>query len=120
MEETVRLADDEVQDGGGKWTKMTIGTDDLDDNQEDEERIPITLFRSVGLAYIGIFGSVAYFLSLHPVSGESTESETLSKNGDMIWHVLGYFQYIAIESFGSISVATFWSFANSTLTLQAA
>lgn len=123
MEETVRLADDEVQDGGGKWTKMTIGTeyvDNLDNNEEDDERIPISVFRSVGLTFIVIFGSMAYFLSLHPVSGEVVESEPLTKNGDIIWHVLGYFQYIAIESFGSISVATFWSFANSTLTLKAA
>ena len=36
------------------------------------------------------------------------------------WRVLGYFLYAGIESFGSLMVATFWSFANSTLSLQEA
>ena len=132
------MSDEEVEDGGGVWTKMAIGSqqnqqenyfydgnDDTDTNNSN--KIPISTFKVVGFAYIFAFGLLSYFISLHPdFAGVINVDDPLSitSSDEMkkqhVWYFLGYFQYICIESFGSIAVATFWSFANSTLTLKAA
>jgi len=117
------MSDDEVQNGGGHWTKMSVtsGIDkDLDDQQDDADgdgsRIPVTIFRIVGLSYIGAFGLISFILRYHHGFAEDGKAVPATT----AWHVLGYIQYITIESFGSIGVATFWSFVNSSITLKAA
>lgn len=117
------MSDDEVQSGGGHWTKMIVTSvidNDLSDQQDgadgDGSRIPVTIFKIVGLSYIGAFGLISFVLRYH--HGFAEDGEAVPAN--TAWHILGYIQYITIESFGSIGVATFWSFANSTLTLNAA
>jgi AAA family ATP:ADP antiporter len=117
------MSDDEVQSGGGHWTKMSVTSvidNDLSDQQDgadgDGSRIPVTIFKIVGLSYIGAFGLISFVLRYH--HGFAEDGEAVPAN--TAWHILGYIQYITIESFGSIGVATFWSFANSTLTLNAA
>ncbi len=131
------MDDDEIESDGGKWTKMLIGRKSNGDDDGDEEddnagnKIPISLFRSVGLAYIFVFGGLSYLISLHPDFNVHLNEEGTSNNNNLsnvmteskrssAWYALGYIQYVTIESYGSIAVAAFWSFANSTLTLKAA
>lgn len=116
------MDEDEIGSDGGKWTKMLIGRKQNEDAEEDENagnKIPISTFRFVGLAYISVFGGLSYLISLHPDFNEVANLSDESKRSS-VWYALGYLQYITIESYGSIAVATFWSFANSTLTLKAA
>jgi ATP/ADP translocase len=120
--------EEEILSGGGVWTKMAIGSEG--DNSEDDclindNKIPITIFRFVGIAYISLLGMLSYFISLHPdfrgdVDAIATDFSSDKLKSNSAWYFLGYLQYIIIESYGSIAVATFWSFANSTLTLNAA
>lgn len=115
------MSDDEVIDGGGNWTKMDINIDSGENAAQQSEnnssdQIPIHVFKTVGLSYIVTFSIISYILRYH--HGFMGADEIVDANS--AWHLLGYIQYITIESFGSISVATFWSFANSTLTLKAA
>ncbi len=121
-----RMADDEVLDGGGQWTRMNVGysvqqgtmNDDIDDG-DDNDQIPIHIFQTVGLSYIAAFGIISYMLRYHHgFLGEDTPAPDSSTK--TAWRILGYIQYVTVESFGSIGVATFWSFVNSTLTLKAA
>lgn len=118
VEDTAILNDDEVMYGGGHWTKMDVSStieEEKDTTEMDENQIPHTIFRIVGLSYISAFGFISIFLRYHRGFSESHgDGESLG------WKILGYLQYITIESFGSIGVATFWSFVNSTLTLDAA
>mmetsp|Transcript_18780 Transcript_18780/g.28540 ORF Transcript_18780/g.28540 Transcript_18780/m.28540 type:complete len:689 (-) Transcript_18780:23-2089(-) len=126
----IRLAED-VQSGGGIWTKMDIGStiDVLNDDMENDENgdlIPISIFRSVGMAYIVAFSVISIVLGRYHKFFNDEEYDNEHDHDDpqedkkMAWLMLGYTQYIVIESFGSIGVATFWSFVNSTLTLKAA
>lgn len=117
--EQKRMTDDEIQSGGGHWNKMSLASSlehqNDDDFEADEGQIPIAIFKVVGVSYIVVFGALSFILRNHHgfSDGEPTPAASL-------WHIMGYFQYISIESFGSIGVATFWSFANSTLSLNAA
>jgi len=137
-----QMKDKDVRDSGGRWTKMNIATlsdkssdieytnnfrDEDFDDANHSSRIPANVFQTVGVAYIFTFSIMAYLMNFHPEmkhyknehNNEMDNSNTSNINAPE-WHVLGYLQYITIESFGSVSVATFWSFANSTLTLKAA
>jgi len=128
------IADDaEVRDGGGRWTRMTVGRDDRgrddDDNDDDDgssppERIPAGVFRSIGIPYSVAFIVGGWMLRRHPsfssVSSAAAASSASPASGDYAWRVLGYVLYLTIESYGSLSVAAFWSYANSTLSLSAA
>ena len=132
------LSDEEIESGGGVWTKMAIGShqqqredylydDDNNTDTNNDSKIPISTFKVVGFAYIFAFGLLSYFISLHPdfagvIDGDNPPSMSFTDEikKKHVWYLLGYIQYISIESFGSIAVATFWSFANSTLTLKAA
>lgn len=118
VEDNVILNNDEVVSGGGYWTKMDVSsTFEEEENKflDNENQIPDTMFRTVGLSYIFAFGLISIFLRYHRgFSGSNGDG------GSLVWYILGYMQYITIESFGSFGVATFWSFVNSTLTLNAA
>jgi AAA family ATP:ADP antiporter len=114
-----QIRDENVLDGGSRWTKMEV----TDTNQAlfvpngsegHSDRVPILIFAYVGGCYITAFLTIAYLFQFHPSQNEkSDEKSTLA----IAWHVLGYILYATIESFGSISVATFWSYTNSTLSL---
>jgi ATP/ADP translocase len=60
--------------------------------------------------------SVSTIATSSPLSS-SLRAEPLPTS---LWPVIGYFLYAAIESFGSLMVATFWSYTNSTLSLNEA
>jgi hypothetical protein len=122
-----RISEDDIQSGGGTWTKMAIGSkgdnhNDINDDDGDDNTIPLSIFRTVGIAYICIFGALSYLISLHPDFNKNDMSpmDLNETRKQPVWYLLGYLQYITIESYGSIAVATFWSFTNSTLTLKAA
>mmetsp|Transcript_8238 Transcript_8238/g.12414 ORF Transcript_8238/g.12414 Transcript_8238/m.12414 type:complete len:669 (-) Transcript_8238:118-2124(-) len=119
------MAGDEIESDGGKWTKMLIGRKPAEHGEEEDDnadnKIPISLFRFVGAAYILIFGGLSFLISLHPEFNDGAPDNLSDESKrNSAWYALGYLQYIMIESYGSIAVATFWSFANSTLTLKAA
>lgn len=63
------------------------------------------LFYIIGIFYTIIFTMVAYLIGL-PTSGNGAINPIVLKS-------LGWFTYLAIESFGSIMVTLFWSFTAS-------
>ena len=135
-------------DNEGSWKKMPlrfgIDTENDDCNKAVEtdsvSRIPLSTFRTVGFSYALALVLISYCLRRHPqiyhrpdISSHEDENnkdvdnnkdnyiyDNTQSNTSLPWMVLGYLTYLTIESFGSIAVATFWSFVNSTLTLQAA
>ena len=92
------------------------------DEEEWSSAISTTLFYIVGVPYCMTFILISLCLHFHPdlqrardVSEDAMDSlpsGTIYVD-DSVWKVLGYAQYMAIESYGSISVAAFWSFTNS-------
>ena len=123
------VTEEEIMDGGGNWTKMSVG-DSLSgnagygpqhiygDTEESGNRIPASIFRAVGASYLAAFATAAIILTRY------TEPEDVGQQIDppvrMEWRVMGYALYFLIESYGSITVACFWAYANSTLTVTAA
>lgn len=127
--------DDEVLSGGGVWEKMPIcseldgmyhrnsdGKNNCDYDQEiDGDYIPIYIFYIVGISYIIAFSIISFSLRQHrSFYGSSPIGEGFEKQDHTLRYLLGYIQYMTIESFGSIGVATFWSFANTALNLDSA
>lgn len=113
-------AREDILDGGGQWSRMSLGRTVTDAPVSmEEDRVPSSIFAFIGVPYCLIFALMAYLLQFNPAVAlvESSSSDAVS---DKItsWHLVGYFWYAAIESFGSLAVATFWSFANSTLSLK--
>ena len=112
---TIR-SDQDVLDPGGRWNKMHMAEWDP---AEESNRVSSSIFVSVGVPYCLGFGIMAYLLQFNPsVALTTAQSVTPALTGVTRWKVLGYFLYGSIESFGSIVVATFWSFTNSNLSLQ--
>jgi len=132
----------DVLEGGGTWTKMNISTS-IDyfgwgharqEEIEDVERIPISAFYWVGSSYTVAFTVLGCCLKQHPsfaltlnrdhgvteAISAINEDDGLQVENVMLWRILAYVMYTTIESFGSLSMATFWSFANSTLSLEVA
>jgi len=125
------VTEEEIMDGGGNWTKMRVGdslsgnagygppsTNGATDAEENGNRIPASIFRAVGAAYLAAFATSAIILTRY------AEPEGAGQQGvppvRMEWRVLGYVLYFIVESYGSITVACFWAYANSTLTVTAA
>jgi ATP/ADP translocase len=113
-------AREDILDTGGQWSRMNLGRTVTDAPVPiEEDRVPSSIFAFIGVPYCLVFGLFAYLLQFNPAVAlvASSSSEAVS---DKItsWHLVGYFWYAAIESFGSLAVATFWSFANSTLSLN--
>lgn len=122
------FAKDEVLSGGGIWTRMDVSSSELKaihnsgtsaTDSEDGGQIPFVVFKVVGVSYITLFCLISYLLRQHP-SFSNIVTPTIDQSEPTAWYILGYLQYITIESFGSIGVATFWSFTNSSLSLNAA
>jgi ATP/ADP translocase len=133
-------SDDDVLNGGGHWSRMKTTTtttidhdDDYDGDDHDDDRVPASIFASIGLPYCLTFGIMAYLLQFHATVAalhgdpSTNQQESQQQQQQLLfapettrfaWHVLGYFIYAAIESFGSLMVAAFWSFTNSTLSLH--
>lgn len=97
---------------------------------ESSRLIPATLFCAVGFPYLLAFLGVSFCLHFHQdLQRASTNLDATVINDDNLtsnsgeyfvgdvdvsyWKALGFVQYMAIESYGSISVAAFWSYTNS-------
>jgi AAA family ATP:ADP antiporter len=113
---------EDIFDSGGHWSRMNLGrTANETPTAATEDRVQGSMFAYIGVPYCITFGIMAYLLQFNAGVAlvESTSSEP-SSDKITAWHLVGYVMYAAIESFGSLSVATFWSFANSTLSLDEA
>jgi AAA family ATP:ADP antiporter len=101
--------DHEILDPGGSWRRIPM--DKREHRHALDDTVSITIFTQIGVPYVIAFAIIAYLVRAF----EAVE-EGLPEGFD-VWYILAYVLYATIESFGSISVATFWSFANSTLNL---
>lgn len=70
------------------------------------------LFYLIGSVYFGIFSCIAMLLK-HPTIG--LDNQQMDP-----YRILGWVSYCTIESFGSIMVSLFWSFANSNFSFKTA
>jgi len=70
------------------------------------------LFYIFGTFYFCLFSIIAFML-MDPNIGLANKYQDESR-------ILGWVSYCAIESFGSVMVSLFWSFANSNITLETA
>jgi AAA family ATP:ADP antiporter len=114
-------AREDILDAGGQWSRMNLGRTATDAPVSiEQDRVPSSIFAFIGVPYCLVFGLMAYLLQFNPAVAlvESSSSEAVLDDKITSWHLVGYFFYAAIESFGSLAVATFWSFANSTLSLH--
>ncbi|KAL3806443.1 hypothetical protein ACHAXA_011794 [Cyclostephanos tholiformis] len=96
-------------------------------------KLSTTAFYVVGVVYIKAFMAVAIALRHHPsfrsssmvnrhVGHPDPSDEDSSSSSSSSWYytALGYVFFALVESYGSVSITLFWSFANSHLTLEAA
>ena len=134
---------DDVLDGSGTWTRMNVGTlksYQLHNQEEDryansaqqqQQQQRSQIFITIGVPFCIFFAMCAYFLQFNPntawtagnpkndvSSSASSNMDHMDPSTQQAWRVLGYCIYAAVESFGSLMVATFWSYTNSTLTLS--
>ena len=70
------------------------------------------LFYLFGTFYLVLFTVIA-FLLMHPTIGLENQQQSPTR-------ILGWISYCSIESFGSVMVSLFWSFANSNFSLKEA
>lgn len=70
------------------------------------------LFYLFGTFYLGLFTAIALLLA-HPTIGLANQQANPMR-------LLGWISYCSIESFGSVMVSLFWSFANSNFSLKEA
>eukprot|EP00550_Attheya_septentrionalis_P003421 CAMPEP_0198293896 /NCGR_PEP_ID=MMETSP1449-20131203/19418_1 /TAXON_ID=420275 /ORGANISM="Attheya septentrionalis, Strain CCMP2084" /LENGTH=690 /DNA_ID=CAMNT_0043993649 /DNA_START=95 /DNA_END=2167 /DNA_ORIENTATION=+ len=70
------------------------------------------LFYVFGTFYFCLFATISLALA-HPTIGLANQTPDP-------WRVLGWISYCGIESFGSVMVSLFWSFANSNFSLEGA
>lgn len=71
-----------------------------------------TLFYVFGMFYFVLFSTISLLLS-HPTIGLANQVPNTNR-------ILGWISYCSIESFGSVMVSLFWSFANSNFNLESA
>lgn len=75
------------------------------------------IFYVVGVPYFVTFLVIGNCLKQYEELVKKNEGEVMEKE---TWKLMGYFAYMAIESYGSLMVATFWAFTNKTLDLERA
>ena len=119
------------------WRSTTMSDDDdyHDDDDGDDtiiaetssstsssssSKISITAFYFVGAIYMKAFIAVALILRHYYPSMSQLSSSSSSSSSSWYYTALGYLFFALVESYGSVSITLFWSFANSHLTLEAA
>ena len=103
-----------VLSGGGRWNRMAVGKES---GSNGGDSVHASLFLYLGVCYSLVFLLVAYVIGHHP-GFSAKENPDLSSSSKLLWHLMAYFAFAMIESFGSLTVATFWSYTNSTLELH--
>ena len=111
-------SDDDDDVGGGD-------DDDMGDPASSPpSKISTAAFFVVGIVYIKAFVAVALALRHHPSFRSSSltmsDMDSSSSSSSSWYTALGYAFFALVESYGSVSITLFWSFANSHLTLEAA
>jgi hypothetical protein len=113
---------DWVLSGGGRWTRMTIDDTSSSFENRSADAVTTSLFLNMGVAYCLTFLLIAYIVQHNSqwkfVDDGNTPS--ISEATRSLWHIFAYFTFSMIESFGSLTVATFWSYVNSNLSLHEA
>lgn len=122
LEEQEQQPPEKVLDPGGTWTRMAFDDDHHHHKQALDDNISISIFVSIGVPYAVIFVIMAHLVNKFEQEGRSFDAQqesTIQQNPTFDrWYVLAYALYATIESFGSLAVATFWSYTNSTLSLD--
>lgn len=112
-------SEQEVLEAGGSWNRMPMASDPSSSTEVSDDAVPSSIFALIGLPYCLAFGIMAYLLQFNPnVALTDAPEVTFGTNPQRLWATLGYFFFAAIESYGSLSVAAFWSYTNSTLSLE--
>ena len=117
-------SNESVLDGGGTWSRMGF-QDDEELPEEQNSHAESSSLVYILVSYAIAFALIAWILQYHPryqyANSEQSYASSITSaddNGLTYWHVVGYFIYATIESFGSLAVASFWSFTNTTLSLE--
>lgn len=103
--------EEEILDAGGIWRQMPMNTSEHHHALDDD--VSISIFYQIGIPYAIAFAIISLFV----MQFEQIE-EDKPREGFDAWYILAYLLYATVESFGSLAVATFWSFTNSTLNLD--
>jgi ATP/ADP translocase len=101
-----------------------------------DARISVAIFSTIGVPYCIFFGLVAYCLQFNPntrmmmvnnndattttttITAPDQQQQQPDASTQLLWRYLAYAWFAAIESYGSIAVATFWWYVNSTVCLS--
>eukprot|EP00980_Cylindrotheca_fusiformis_P019352 scaffold6638_cov127-Cylindrotheca_fusiformis.AAC.36 len=102
----------EILDEGGIWNRMPMMDSAEHQRHALDDNISVSIFAHIGLPYVVAFAIIGFLL----YKFERAE-ERLEKGFDR-WYIVGYILYATVESFGSLAVATFWSYTNATLNLN--
>jgi len=97
-----------------EWKAMPMEQE----RSSDVDRVSAAVFAYVGVSYAIAFAVITVGLGYHPAFSADVPSFDAGTSTSTMWHVVGYALYSVIESFGSLAVATFWSYTNSNLSLQ--
>lgn len=119
---------DSVLDEGGTWSRIGFQGDE-DPAETQNNNAESTSLVYILIAYAVMFAIISRILSYHPkyASPEVCNQDNPNKSNndededeDVVtsWHFVAYLMYSTIESFGSLAVASFWSFTNTTLSLE--
>ena len=102
-----------VLDEGGTWSRIGFQDDEQDPEAQNKQAESTSLVYIL-ISYAVLFACISQILPYHPKYALTNDSG----DGSTSWFVVGYFIYATIESFGSLAVASFWSFTNTTLSLE--
>ena len=127
--------------------KVSVANGDYDSEEHVmDDLVSVNIFYYIGIPYLIAFMIISYFVwrfeqqqqqqqqqqvmitttittastTILASSGEEQEQQHQDRNdkeNSLGWYVLGYVLYATVESFGSLAVAAFWSYTNSTLSL---
>jgi ATP/ADP translocase len=134
---------EEILDPGGVWKRIQMKTAALSStsstsNHEEEasehavdDIVSFDIFYYIGIPYMAAFFVLSYFVwrfeqrdnqrVIITTTTSIQPSPTLTGDDEenpLGYYILGYILYATVESFGSLAVATFWSYTNSTLSLH--
>ncbi len=127
--------DESVLDPGGVWKRIQTKSSKANNTESPPEHatddiVSIDVFYHVGIPYLLAFSILSYFVwrfeqRVHRQTTIPTTDTTINKTDEneseenpLVYYILGYVLYATVESFGSLAVATFWSYTNSTLSLH--
>ena len=98
-----------------------------------DDVVSVGIFFEIGTPYIVVFSMIGFLIWKFEQQQQQQEQLDLPASSSYLtssdldppssqswnwWYVLGYALYVSVESFGSLAVATFWSYTNSTLALD--